>query len=282
MSGKKSIYPKRLRTTLANMKGRCYYPKTNGYKYYGGKGVIICEEWLNDKEAFYEWGINNGYADNLTIDRIDVNGNYEPSNCRWATLKVQANNRTNNVFLEYNGEIKTAYQWSQETGISTGALKNRFEKGKDMLDDYSSLSVEIEGKIKTLQELSDESGVPYSRVARRYHDGWNPLDLTVDSKLNETQYIEINGEVHTVLEWGEISGLTKGLILMRINRGWKGKELLQPVQLTGRHKRYIEVNGTSHTIDEWSNIIGISRGSFNVRLKKGLDGDELIAPNSFV
>ena len=84
------------------MKNRCYREYDIGYKNYGGRGIKICDEWLHNFEAFYEWAISNGYADNLTIDRIDTNGNYEPSNCRWATMKEQQNNKRNSKGVGIN------------------------------------------------------------------------------------------------------------------------------------------------------------------------------------
>lgn len=82
----------RLRRIHGGMMQRCYNPNSNAYKYYGGRGICICKEWHN-RENFIEWALQNGYSNDLSIDRIDVNSNYEPNNCRWADWETQANNR---------------------------------------------------------------------------------------------------------------------------------------------------------------------------------------------
>ena len=75
------------------MRERCTNPNVESYRNYGGRGIKVCDEWLQSFEPFYKWAKNSGYKQGLTIDRINVNGNYEPSNCRWATYKQQAQNR---------------------------------------------------------------------------------------------------------------------------------------------------------------------------------------------
>lgn len=111
------------------IKERCYNANNVNYKNYGGRGIIMCDEWKNDFMNFYDWAMNNGYRDTLTIDRIDVNGNYEPSNCRWITIKEQQNNKTNNVYLTCDGKTQTIAQWSNELGISYSTIHARYKRG---------------------------------------------------------------------------------------------------------------------------------------------------------
>ena len=103
----------RLYNIWGNIKQRCYNKNNHGYKNYGGRGVAVCSEWLEDFQAFYDWSMVNGYADNLTIDRIDVNGNYEPSNCRWVDRKQQSRNRRNIKLITYKGETRPLVEWCE-------------------------------------------------------------------------------------------------------------------------------------------------------------------------
>jgi len=103
--------------------------KRKEYANYGGRGISMCQEWRNDFAAFREWALNNGYSDDLSIDRIDNNGDYTPSNCRWVSKYEQANNRTDTRYLTLNGITKSVREWADETGIPYARLKKRMRLG---------------------------------------------------------------------------------------------------------------------------------------------------------
>lgn len=115
----------RLDNIYKAMISRCYKENNNRYKNYGGRGICVCEEWIKNKTEFFKWAYENGYKDNLTIDRIDSNGNYEPTNCRWATYKQQANNRTTTKKYIINGEQHTVSEWSEISGVRASTIWNR-------------------------------------------------------------------------------------------------------------------------------------------------------------
>jgi len=117
----------RLYNIWNGMKGRCSLQTLSCYKYYGDRGIKVCEEWQTF-EPFYDWAMANGYRDDLTIDRIDVNGNYEPTNCRWITQREQALNTRRNHYITYNGETKILEEWAMLLGINHSTLIERLNR----------------------------------------------------------------------------------------------------------------------------------------------------------
>ena len=126
----------RLNNIWRSMKQRCLNIKNTGYSYYGGRGIKICDEWLNDFQAFYNWAINNGYEEHLTLDRINTNGNYEPSNCRWVTKKEQANNTRKNRIIFYNDEVYTLSQLAEKLKVNKKSLGYRLDHNLPLRGKY--------------------------------------------------------------------------------------------------------------------------------------------------
>ena len=120
----------RIYRTWANMKTRCNNPNTKYYNHWGGRGIKVCEEWAESFEAFFSWAMANGYQDDLQIDRIDNDGDYEPGNCRWVDSDQNANNKRSSLIIEYQGERHTAAEWARITGISQKAIYTRHKAGK--------------------------------------------------------------------------------------------------------------------------------------------------------
>ncbi|GAA0265129.1 hypothetical protein GCM10008922_25250 [Faecalicatena contorta] len=109
---------------------RCSNANSKSYSNYGHRGISVCDDWLgtNGFEKFYQWALDNGYREGLEIDRIKNNGNYEPSNCRWATKIQQANNKRNNIVIKHNEKEMTVSQWARELGIDDKKIRQRIQK----------------------------------------------------------------------------------------------------------------------------------------------------------
>ena len=167
------------------MLARCYDPKSVKFPDYGGRGIVVCEEWQTFP-PFEAWAMSNGWAPGLSIDRIDVNGNYEPSNCRWADATTQSNNRRGNRYLTYEGKTKTLKQWADSIGISYSTLIHRVDSGwpiemaletavrptarvsaQDRLYTYM-------GESKLLTQWAKEYGIRFSTLRQRIErQGWS-------------------------------------------------------------------------------------------------------------
>lgn len=120
----------RLHNIWAKMKERCYNPHRPAYKNYGGKGVGVCDEWKDNFLEFYDWSISNGYNDDLTIDRVDSNGDYSPLNCRWVTLSENVRQKSKNSFITIGNLSLTIHEWAIRLNMSPATLMSRYrEKG---------------------------------------------------------------------------------------------------------------------------------------------------------
>jgi hypothetical protein len=165
----------RIHRIWTGIKTRTSPNNSEKYPHYSGRGITHCKEW-DQFEPFYEWAMANGYSDNLSIDRIDVNGNYEPSNCRWVTMAEQAKNKTTNRHLIINGENKTITEWSKITGIDIATISWRIKQGRNNEEALTKLKKTIkvsmvdhdEKVIKTYNSMSEaerENGISKGKIS---------------------------------------------------------------------------------------------------------------------
>lgn len=118
----------RLYNIWSGLKGRCNNPNDPRYDRYGGRGISVCEEWNKSFQSFYDWAISNGYSDDLTIDRIDNDGNYDPTNCKWSTNKEQCNNRSSNINIKIGNATKALTEWCEIFNVDTKRTMARYSR----------------------------------------------------------------------------------------------------------------------------------------------------------
>ena len=182
----------RLYRIYKSMKQRCYNPRTPNYQIYGGRGIRICNEWLNDYDVFCEWALAHGYDDSLSIDRIDNNGDYEPSNCRWADDYTQRRNQSRNRYITINGEKKTTSEWCDIYGINMHTFYGRIREGWDEMTALvtpskgkRNLNFEYNGVKKSIPQWAEEYGMGATTLKYRLFAGWSiedALTIPVDPK----------------------------------------------------------------------------------------------------
>lgn len=180
------------------IKQRCLNPNNRSYGNYGARGITICDDWL-DFKTFAEWAYSSGYEEGLTIERIDVNGNYEPSNCTWLTASEQSDNKQNTIRLEYKGKTQTLNQWAKEIGVSRTTLDARLRQGfpiekvlsKNLAYKNSKLYT-YNGKTQTLSQWAKEYNTPYATLWSRINEhGWTiEQALTISNKGKHKKIVE--------------------------------------------------------------------------------------------
>ena len=174
----------RLYHRWTSMKRRCLSPNDDHYCFYGGRGISICSEWM-EYEPFRDWSLANGYADELTLDRIDVNGNYEPSNCRWVGMKIQANNKRTNHYITYNGITKSAQEWSDISGIPASTLifrhKHNWPSDKMLVPVNSQKPRKPHKTDKYKSDIISwfQQGITKTEIAKRVNIGRNHIHASL-------------------------------------------------------------------------------------------------------
>lgn len=162
-----------------SLRNRCANPNEQYYHLYGGRGITVCERWQSFENFLADMGERP--SDKHSIDRIDNDGNYEPGNCRWATLTEQNNNNRRNVLIEHNGRIQTVAQWAEETGLSWSAIRKRLLRGMSGSDAVTRPEVTVRaylynGENLTIAEWSKRIGVTPSALRQRLRNGMSIED----------------------------------------------------------------------------------------------------------
>ena len=224
---------KRLRAIYRGMQYRCYNPEFEHYKYYGGKGIRICDEWL-DYFKFEEWALSHGYTDNLTIERLDNEKDYCPDNCTWILSSEQAKNRTNARLLEHDGVVHSLTEWSKITGLSVDLISSRLKSDWSVgealdleeRDDFRYLT--YNGVRRSLKEWSELTGIINSKIITRIQSGWSiGQALGYEKREHGSKFLTYNNETHTMTEWCKLRDLNRNKVHSRLRRGWSVGEALE-------------------------------------------------------
>ena len=171
---------RKIKSIYRAMKNRCVNPKRHNYHRYGGRGIKVCKEWLDNIESFVDWSVKNGYKEGLQLDRIDNDGDYTPENCRWVTPKKNANNRISNVFITYKNKTMSIAEWAEELGINQKTLYWRYKNGwsdEEILSNKKDIILTYNGESKTLLGWSKQTGIKKSTLWYRYNKGWEVKDI---------------------------------------------------------------------------------------------------------
>ena len=168
-----------------NMKARCYNAKTTGFQYWGGRGIKVCERWVGSFRNFL-LDMGRKPSPKHSIDRINNDGDYEPSNCRWVERKVQNRNRRGRRYLTFQGKTLTFAEWSDVTGIPQGTIFDRTAGGWSVERTLTSqlgatrkdaVLISYAGRILTISQWSKETGLPKSTIESRLLAGWSVHDV---------------------------------------------------------------------------------------------------------
>lgn len=242
------------------MMQRCYNKDHHNYARYGARGIVVCNEW-HDPQNFITWAHSTvGNKDNLlTLDRIDNNKGYSPQNCRWATIKQQARNRSTTRYETINGETKPLKEWCEIYGIDYSVVITRCnrlgwdiedaiktpkqDKNENLIHSRPDIKkVEIDGEVKSISEWAKVYGVRSDRIYRRIRSGMSPYDAIIYTIQNikcGNFCVKYHGETKSLSEWAKILGKDYKFLYQRIKKGWTPERAFEtPVNESKRPFKY--------------------------------------------
>lgn len=224
---------RRLGNILRGAWRRCYVPETIGFANWGGRGIKMTEPWY-DKEkrrinerSFFEWAYSHGWESGLQLDRIDVNGDYGPGNCRFVTCRQNQRNRRSNRRISFRGKTMCLVEWAEEVGIPYHILKNRMHCKWDVSAMLTTplmpneRFIEYRGEKKRISEWAKILGINVRSLSDRLDNGWSIEDaVTKPNNGGHNRKIEFNGETRTIKDWAKWAGIGYRALLGRLADGW--------------------------------------------------------------
>lgn len=167
------------------MKDRCYNPSNPRYQDYGGRGIEVCEEWKFDFSSFMKWAFANGYEESLQIDRVDNDGDYEPSNCKWSNSKEQSNNRRNNINIIYKDKSYTLAQLAELLNMDERILYSRYkrgDRGKDLIREKGVIISPMIGSKNVRSKINEYQA---KDIKKRLESGISPIDISRNMNISK-------------------------------------------------------------------------------------------------
>lgn len=229
--------------TWSAMIQRCTNPKVDMYPHYGGRGIEVCERWRESFKNFFEdMGLRPGPE--YSIERKDRNGNYEPDNCIWADRFAQANNKSNNVLIEFEGRTQTVQQWARELDIRPQTIRERLDAGlppdqvlsKFRLDEKP---IEFNGKIQSVSQWAEELGITVHAIRQRRLKGLPVEDILRPESLAGWR-LEYKGQKYTPEELAVLTGIKVGTLRQRIRLGLTPEEAIELPNDPWAVRRYLQ------------------------------------------
>jgi len=203
---------------------RCYNKQDIGYQNYGGRGIKVCDIW---KESFFNFLEDMGErpSTDYSLDRMDNDGNYDPSNCKWSTIEEQANNRRNNIIVTIDGVTKSITQWCDELNLNRFTIYGRISKHGFTPEEALTTpikqeqTIEFDGVTRTIIEWSKVTGIAVVAIRKRLHNNWPIEQVLTTPNKKRVRYIEIDGISKTLKEWCEQLKLNVHTVKGRLRRG---------------------------------------------------------------